>query len=242
MGAADGRRRRGDGRHPPQARHPLRGRSPRTCAASRRRWRRASDEVAVFASASEGFSRKNINCSIAESLERFAPVAEAARAAGLPLRGYVSCVVECPYDGPVAPEAVASVAASAARSGLLRGVARRHHRPRHAGGRRPAARPPDAHDRARPPRRAFPRHRRPGARQCRGGARLRAPDLRQRHRRPRRLPLRPRRQGQRLDRAAGRGCSPPAAGRPASTSPRWSAPRPSWPAASRRPQAGGAAR
>ena len=66
-------------------------------------------EVAIFASASEGFSRRNINCSIAESLERFAPVAEAARAAGLPLRGYVSCVVECPYDGPVAPQAVAKV-------------------------------------------------------------------------------------------------------------------------------------
>ena len=69
-----------------------------------------ADEVAIFASASEGFSRRNINCSIAESLARFAPVAEAARAAGLHLRAYVSCVVECPYDGPVAPEAVASVA------------------------------------------------------------------------------------------------------------------------------------
>jgi hydroxymethylglutaryl-CoA lyase len=68
-----------------------------------------ADEVAVFASASEGFSRRNINCSIAESLERFAPVAAAALEAGLPLRGYVSCVVECPYDGPVAPAAVASV-------------------------------------------------------------------------------------------------------------------------------------
>ncbi len=68
------------------------------------------DEVAVFASASEGFSRKNINCSIAESLERFAPVARAAQAAGIYLRGYVSCVVECPYGGSVAPEAVAWVA------------------------------------------------------------------------------------------------------------------------------------
>ena len=68
-----------------------------------------ADEVAIFASASEGFSRHNINATIAESLDRFAPVAEAARAAGLPLRGYVSCIVECPYDGPVAPEAVASV-------------------------------------------------------------------------------------------------------------------------------------
>ncbi|WP_343502549.1 hydroxymethylglutaryl-CoA lyase [Alloyangia pacifica] len=68
------------------------------------------DEVAIFGSASEGFSRANINASVAESLERFAPVAEAARAAGLPVRGYVSCVVECPYDGMVAPEQVAKVA------------------------------------------------------------------------------------------------------------------------------------
>ena len=68
-----------------------------------------ADEVAIFASASEGFSRKNINATIAESLERFAPVAEAARAAGLHLRGYVSCVVECPYEGAIAPEAVAFV-------------------------------------------------------------------------------------------------------------------------------------
>lgn len=68
-----------------------------------------ASEVAIFASASEGFSRKNINCSIAESLERFAPVAEAAKAAEIPLRGYVSCVVECPYDGAIAPEAVERV-------------------------------------------------------------------------------------------------------------------------------------
>ena len=71
-----------------------------------------ADEVAIFGSASEGFSRANINASIAESLDRFRPVAEAARAAGLPVRGYVSCVVECPYDGPVAPEAVARVVAA----------------------------------------------------------------------------------------------------------------------------------
>lgn len=69
-----------------------------------------ADEVAVFASASEGFSRKNLNCSIAESLERFAPVLAAAQAAGVPVRGYVSCITECPYDGPVAPEAVLTVA------------------------------------------------------------------------------------------------------------------------------------
>ena len=69
-----------------------------------------ADEVAIFASASEGFSRANINASIAESLERFAPVAKAAHEAGLPLRGYVSCAVECPFEGQVAPAAAARVA------------------------------------------------------------------------------------------------------------------------------------
>ena len=71
-----------------------------------------ADEVAIFGSASEGFSRANINASISESLERFAPVAKAAQEAGLPVRGYVSCVTDCPYDGPVAPEAAARVAQS----------------------------------------------------------------------------------------------------------------------------------
>ena len=71
-----------------------------------------ADEVAVFGAASEGFSRANINASVEEGLARFVPVAEAARAAGLPVRGYVSCVVECPYDGAVAPEAVAHVVAA----------------------------------------------------------------------------------------------------------------------------------
>lgn len=71
-----------------------------------------ADEVAVFASASEGFSRHNINCTIAESLERFAPVLTAAQAAGIPVRGYVSCVTDCPYDGPTAPRDTARVAAA----------------------------------------------------------------------------------------------------------------------------------
>ncbi len=71
-----------------------------------------ADEIAIFGSASEGFSQKNINCSIAESLDRFRPIADAALAAGIPVRGYVSCVIECPYDGKVAPHAVANVAAS----------------------------------------------------------------------------------------------------------------------------------
>lgn len=69
-----------------------------------------ADEVAVFAAASESFSRKNINCSIAESLTRFVPVLEAARQHGLRVRGYVSCVLGCPYEGEIAPEQVASVA------------------------------------------------------------------------------------------------------------------------------------
>ncbi len=67
-------------------------------------------EVAVFAAASESFSRKNINCSIAESIERFEPVFDAAKAAGIRVRGYVSCVVACPYEGPIAPHAAARVA------------------------------------------------------------------------------------------------------------------------------------
>ncbi len=69
-----------------------------------------ADEVAIFGSASEGFSRANINCSIAESLQRFAPVLDAAQRAGLPVRGYVSCVTDCPYDGPTPPESVLRVA------------------------------------------------------------------------------------------------------------------------------------
>ena len=68
-------------------------------------------EVAIFASASEGFSQHNINCSVAESIERFLPVAQAARQHGIPMRGYVSCVVECPYDGAIAPASAANVAA-----------------------------------------------------------------------------------------------------------------------------------
>ncbi len=71
-----------------------------------------ADEVAIFASASEGFSRANLNCTIAESLERFAPVAAAARADGIAVRGYVSVVTDCPYDGPTPPGQVARVAAA----------------------------------------------------------------------------------------------------------------------------------
>ncbi|MCK0168969.1 hydroxymethylglutaryl-CoA lyase [Jannaschia sp. S6380] len=71
-----------------------------------------ADEVAIFASASEGFSRANLNATIAESLARFAPVVRAAKADGLPIRGYVSCVVDCPFDGAVPPAEVAHVVAA----------------------------------------------------------------------------------------------------------------------------------
>ncbi len=71
-----------------------------------------ADEVAIFASASEGFSRANLNCSISESLERFLPVIAAAKADNMQVRGYVSVVTDCPYDGPTPPGAVARVVAA----------------------------------------------------------------------------------------------------------------------------------
>lgn len=67
------------------------------------------DEVAVFAAASETFSQRNIRCSIDESLQRFEPVLAQATAAGIPVRGYVSCVLGCPYDGDISPDAVLQV-------------------------------------------------------------------------------------------------------------------------------------
>jgi hydroxymethylglutaryl-CoA lyase len=66
--------------------------------------------IAVFGSASEGFSRANINCSVAESIERFKPVIARARADGMKVRGYISCVLGCPYDGEIKPQAVVDVA------------------------------------------------------------------------------------------------------------------------------------
>ncbi len=75
------------------------------------------DEVAVFGAASESFSMKNINCSIEESLERFSPVIEAAKASNLKVRGYVSCVLGCPYEGEIAPQKVAQVAARLVEKG-----------------------------------------------------------------------------------------------------------------------------
>ena len=69
-----------------------------------------AEVIAVFASASEGFSRANINCSVAESIERFKPVVTRAKADGVRVRGYVSCVLGCPFDGEVKPQAVVGVA------------------------------------------------------------------------------------------------------------------------------------
>jgi hydroxymethylglutaryl-CoA lyase len=71
-----------------------------------------ADQVAVFGAASESFSQRNIHCSIAESLQRFEAVMHAARARGVAVRGYVSCVLGCPYEGAIAPAAVAAVAAA----------------------------------------------------------------------------------------------------------------------------------
>jgi hydroxymethylglutaryl-CoA lyase len=78
------------------------------------------DEIVVFAAASEAFSQKNINCSIAESIERFAPVVQAAKAAGIYVRGAMSCTVGCPYEGEVAPERVDYLA------GLMKGIGVQH--------------------------------------------------------------------------------------------------------------------
>jgi hydroxymethylglutaryl-CoA lyase len=76
-------------------------------------------EVAVFAAASESFSQRNINCSVAESLKRFEPVVAAATALDIPVRGYVSCVAGCPYEGDVPPAAVAQVAVALADMGCF---------------------------------------------------------------------------------------------------------------------------
>ena len=74
------------------------------------------DEIVVFGAASEAFSQKNINCGVAESIERFAPVVEAARARGIAVRGAMSCTVGCPYEGEIAPAKVAYLA------GLMKGI------------------------------------------------------------------------------------------------------------------------
>jgi len=79
-----------------------------------------ADEIVVFGAASEAFSQKNINCSIAESIERFAPVCEAAKQHGIRIRGAISCALGCPYQGEVKPDAVAYVAR------LMKGIGVQH--------------------------------------------------------------------------------------------------------------------
>jgi hydroxymethylglutaryl-CoA lyase len=86
-------------------------------AADRALW---PDEIVVFGAASEAFSQKNINCSIAESIERFAPVVQAARERGIHVRGAMSCTVGCPYEGEIAPERVGYLA------GLMKGIGVQH--------------------------------------------------------------------------------------------------------------------
>jgi hydroxymethylglutaryl-CoA lyase len=78
------------------------------------------DEIVVFGAASEAFSRKNINCSIAESMERFAPVVQAALAAGIAVRGALSCAVGCPYEGDVSPAGVSYLAGLMKQIGVQR--------------------------------------------------------------------------------------------------------------------------
>jgi hydroxymethylglutaryl-CoA lyase len=86
-------------------------------AAPREEW---PDEIVVFGAASEAFSQRNINCSIAESIERFRPVVEAARAKGIHVRGAMSCTVGCPYEGEIAPERVGMLA------GLMKEIGVQH--------------------------------------------------------------------------------------------------------------------
>ena len=86
-------------------------------SAPRQEW---PDEIVVFGAASEAFSQKNINCSIAESIERFAPVVAAAREQGIHVRGALSCALGCPYEGEIAPEAVGRLA------GLMKGIGVQH--------------------------------------------------------------------------------------------------------------------
>jgi isopropylmalate/homocitrate/citramalate synthase len=123
-------------------------------------------EVAVFGAASEAFSKKNINCSIAESLERFQLVVEKALKEKIKVRGYISCVVGCPYEGAVKPQKVAEVAGALYDMGCY-AVARRHHKNGDAGrgSRATAAKRPGRH-----PRRHFSGHGQAIASVCCDGA------------------------------------------------------------------------
>jgi hydroxymethylglutaryl-CoA lyase len=148
------------------------------------------DEVVIFAAATEAFSQRNINCSIAESIERFAPVVAAAHAGGIKVRAAVSCAVGCPYQGEVSADEVERVVV------LLKAIGTDHvgiadtigvGTPRAGpGGDRARLRHFPAGESERP----FPRHLRPGAGEHLRLPRARRPHLRRQHRRPRRLPLR----------------------------------------------------
>ena len=130
-----------------------------------------ASEVAIFASASESFSQRNINCSIAESLARFAPVAEAAARDGVPLRGYVSCVTDCPFEGAIAPQSVARVTDHLLALGCREvslGDTIGHGTPDSVGADAPRG---AGNGCAGAAGGAFPRHARAGARQHRRGAR-----------------------------------------------------------------------
>ena len=193
MGAADGghapRCWRGLRRKPGRA---LSGAGARTSRGWRRRWPPAPARSRCSAPPPRPSRSKNINCSIDESLARFAAGGRAsALAAGLRVRGYVSCVLGCPYEGEIAPGGRRRGGAQARRDGLLRGLARRHDRHRHAAQGRGVLSSGSASDvPLRASGAAFPRHLRPGlgqrARLPRDGRRRR----RQRGRGPRRLPLR----------------------------------------------------
>jgi hypothetical protein len=157
------------------------------------------EEVAVFGAASEGFSRRNINCSIEESLGRFAPVVEKALAAGLGVRGYVSCVLGCPYEGEVPADAVAHVAAALLAMGCYEislgdtiGTGTPLKARRLVDGWRPRC--------PRADRPALPRHLRPGAREHPRLPRAGCLGRGQRGRGPRRLPVRAGRHRQRRHR------------------------------------------
>ncbi|MGY3366074.1 isopropylmalate/homocitrate/citramalate synthase [Bradyrhizobium sp. GM2.4] len=156
--------------------------------------------VSVFAAASEGFSRANINCTVAESIERFKPVLARARDDGVKVRGYISCVLGCPFDGEIQPKAVADLATTLWELGCYEIS---------LGDTIGVGTPTKAKEMLRavsaniPPANLamhFSRHLRPGARQSLCGAGGRRPRHRRRRRRPRRLPLRAGRDRQRRDR------------------------------------------
>ena len=177
-------------------------------------------EVAIFAAASEGFSQRNTNRSIAQSLAAFAEVCAEARAAGVRVRGYLSTAFGCPFDGAVDPRRVGELARQLIDLGVYEvaisdtiGIAHPGQVPRGRRGRARAWRP------RRPARAALPRHARPGAGQRDGRAAARRPHVRRLRRRPRRLPVRAGRDRQPRHRGSRCICSTASATRRASRCP-----------------------